>query len=236
MATTWAEIDAAAMIPIDDLRLQEQLAISPALYYRRMSLFVTSAMPLLSRPPELLQYLVNGMVAPEYADYEWVSTEESTTDPYTVINTGLLGFGICSCVINQIMDDGRVLQTPYSVTYDAEIGTVTFPQQASAGINYELDFYTDGTFNDLSDAQIRLFAQAISVVWDERFVNGWLERQPKINDSSFTTVNEANWTEKTSQAHLRKLQAFNEELKHYEQLCAYTTRVGAFARGGVKLV
>ena len=236
MATTWAEIYAAAMIPIDDLRLQEQLAISPALYYRRMSLYVTAAMPLLSRPPELLQYLINGMVAPEYSDFEWVSTEESITEESTIVDTQMLGYDTCSCVINQVLDDGRVLQTPYAVDYDAVTGEVTFPKQDAAGIDYELDFYTDGTFNDLSAAQIRLFGQAVSIVWDERFVNGWLQRQPKINDSSFTTVNEANWTEKTSQAHLRKVQEFNDELKHYEQLCAYSTRVRTPLRGGVTLI
>ena len=234
MTTSWSEICAASMVFIDDVRLSEQLSISPALYYRRMSLFVTAAMPLLSRPPELLKYLVNGMTAPTYDDYEWVSTDESTTQE-TVVSTGKTGYDLCSCIMVQTLDDGRVLQTPYSVTYNSETGDVTFPQQASAGVSYELDFYTDGTFNVLSPAQIRLFALAVSLVWDERFISTWLDRTPKINDSSFTTVNEANWTEKQSQAHRRKSQDFYDELKSYEQMCAYQTVVSNRAKGSVIL-
>ena len=235
MATTWEQIYAAAMMPIDDIRLQEQMEISPALFYRRMSLYVTAAMPLLSRPPELLTYLAKDMVTPMYDDYEWTSTAESALAE-TVVETGMVGYELCSCVISEILDDGRVLQIPYEVTYDAETGDVTFPIQDNEGITYQLDFYTDGSFADLSEIQIRLFAQAIALVWDERFTNSWLNRQPKINDSSFTTVNEANYTEKTSQAHLRREQAFNDELKHYEQLCAYKSRVNYGIRGGVSLI
>lgn len=235
MATSWAQIYAAAMVPIDDIRLTEQMEISPALYYRRMSLYVTAAMPLLSRPPELLQYLASGMIEPTYSDFEWVSTEDSTSAE-TTVNTGAIGYDLCSCIINETLDDGRILQTPYAVEYDAETGDVIFPVQSASGIAYQLDFYSDGSFNDLSEIQIRLFGEAVALVWDERFTNGWLNRQPKINDSSFSTVNEANYTEKTSQAHLRREQIFNDELKHYEQLCAYTSRVNYGIRGGVSLV
>lgn len=233
--TNWAEICAAAMVFIDDLRLQEQLETSPALFYRRMSLFVTNAMPMLSRPPEFLTYLLNGMEAPSYDDFEWISTEESTTQE-TVVETGKTGFELCSCIILQVLDDGRITSTPYAVDYDAETGNVTFPPQTAAGINYELDFYTDGTFQDLSQSQIRLFALAIAVLWDERFVSTWISRTPKINDSSFTTVNEANWTEKQSQSHRRMAQDFYEALKAYENLCAYTTRVSNRGFTGVVLV
>lgn len=235
MATSWAEIEAAAMLPIDDLRLQEQLEISPALFYRRMALYVERAVPMLSRPPELLNTLNSSMTKPLFGDYMWTSTEESTTQE-TAVATGLTGFDLCSCIIVQLMDDGRVLQTPYAVTYDKETGEVVFPVQTSAGISYELDFYTDGSFADLSDAVIQLFASAMSVIWDERFSSAWLQRTPKINDSSFSSVNEANWTEKTSQAHLRKVQAFHEELKHYEQLCAYRKTVTDNNVSGVTLI
>ncbi len=235
MATSWAEIDAAAMVLIDDIRLTEQMGISPALYYRRMSLFVQAAMPMLSRPPELLAYLSRSVVQPQYDDYEWVSTEASTTDS-TVVDTGALGYELCSCVINELLTDGRVLQTPYAVEYDAETGSVTFPIQPAAGIVYQLDFYKDGTFAVLSDIQIQLFASAVALVWDERFLQTWLNRTPKINDSSFATVNEANYTEKTSQAHLRREQSFHEQLKHYEQLCSYQTVVSNRGYPGVTLV
>ena len=233
--TSWAEISAAAMVPIDDLRLQEQLEISPALFYRRMSIFIDAAMPKLDRPPELLKYLEIGKVAPVYGEFEWASTEESLLGETTVA-TGQTGYELCSCIIVEQMDDGRVLQTPYAVTYDAETGDVVFPQQTQVGVAYELDFYTDGQFNDLTPSQIRLFALAIALIWDERFTQSWLARQPKINDSSFITVNEANWTEKQSQAHRRQSQDFYEELKSYEQKCAYNTVVSSGWKGTVSLV
>ena len=235
MATSWAEIDAAAMVQIDDVRLQEQLQISPALYYRRMAMFVEAAMPLLSRPPEFLAYLTQSMEKPEYDEFEWVSTDDST-DNETTVETGKTGYDICSCIAVEMQNDGRVMQTPYQVNYDAETGNVVFGAQDSAGIHYQLDFYKDGTFDDISTAQMRLFALAIALTWDERFAATWIDRTPKINDSSFSTVNEANWTEKISQAHRRKAQDFYEELKTYEQLCAYNTRVTGMGFAGVKLV
>lgn len=235
MATSWAEICAAAMVLIDDIRLTEQMEISPALYYRRMSLYVNAAMPMLSRPPELLQYIYSDMVEPDYDEYEWTSTEESV-GAETVVPTGLTGFDLCSCIIVENLNDGRVMQTPYPVSYDSETGEVTFPAQTATGVAYQLDFYTDGSFADLSATQIRLFALAIALVWDERFTRNWLNRQPKINDSSFTTVNEANWTEKTSQAHRRMAQDFYDELKAYEQMCAYQSVVSSGVKGRVVLV
>ena len=230
MATQWAQIDAAAMVLIDDVRLTEQMEISPALFYRRMSMYIQAAIPMLSRPPELLTYLRKDMIEPAYTDFEWTSTTESMSQE-TAVDTGAIGYDICSCVINELLDDGRIMQTPYTITYNAETGYVTFPIQPKAGIIYQLDFYTDGTFQTLSDIQIQLFASAIAVIWDERFLNTWLNRTPKINDSSFATVNEANFTEKTSQAHLRLEQSFHERLKHYEQLCAYNTRVSSWTQG-----
>ena len=182
MATSWEQIYAAAMIPIDDVRLQEQLEISPALFNRRMSLYVSAAMPLLSRPPELLKYLKDGMEEPTYDDYEWTSTAASTLVETTVA-TERIGYELCSCVIVEVLDDGRVMQTPYEVDYDSETGEVVFPVQEAEGIQYQLDFYTDGSVNDLSESQLRLFGQAIAPVWDERFIGGWLSRTPKINDS-----------------------------------------------------
>ena len=66
--TTWADICAASMVYIDDVRLDEQLSISPALYYRRMSLFVSAALSELNKPPELLDYLNSGKVLPLFND------------------------------------------------------------------------------------------------------------------------------------------------------------------------
>ena len=221
--TTWADVIAAALIQIDDVRLEEQMAVSPAQFYRRMSAIVQQATPLLSRPPELLTYIMNGQVLPLYDDYEWQSTEESVEAPVTIA-TGKIGYDLCSITVRIQAPNGTISLLPYSgATYDAETGNVTMPQQENSGIDYDFDFYTDGTFPDLSPTQLRLFALAIAVVWDERFSREWLSMHPKIDDESFKTVNEANYIEKTTKRKDANRIAFNDELRWYEQLCAFNT-------------
>ena len=220
MATAWSEIINAAMQALDDERWREQLTVSPAQFYRAKSDSVLFALPLLNSPPELLDYLEKDMVKPDYGDFSWTSTEESTAGE-TEVETGLLGYELMSCIVYG--EDG-ISVTPYpGAVYDAETGIVTFPQQEAAGVHYELDFYTDGTFNDLTLSQKRLFGLAVCVAWDENFGATWLNLQPKIHDSSFSTVNEANYMDKLTVRLRENRQRYNDELHKYEQLCAYKT-------------
>lgn len=230
--TAWSDIMSAALVQIDDVRLQEQLAVSPAQFYRRMAAMVKQALPLLCRPPELLAYLKRGMVAPMWDDFEWESTEAST-EKETVVDTGKTGFALCSVASVQTDGSGRTTLTPYpDAVYDAATGNVTFPAQLSQGISYELDFYSDGEFPDLTETQMRLFALAVACVWDERFSRTWLNMTPKIHDSSFETVNEANYIDKVDKRLQNNRQSLNDELRHYEQDCAYAATV----RDGVRRV
>lgn len=220
MATGWSEIINAAMQALDDERWREQLTVSPAQFYRAKSDSVLFALPLLNSPPELLDYLEKDMVQPEYGDFSWESTEESLAGE-TEVDTGLLGYELMSCIAYG--EDGTSV-TPYpGAAYDSETGIVTFPQQASAGVHYELDFYTDGTFNDLTLSQKRLFGLAVCVAWDEHFTNNWLDNTPKLHDSSFNPPNEPNWIDKKGRELNEHYQRFNDELHKYEQLCAYKT-------------
>lgn len=221
--TTWAEIVTAALVQIDDVRLTEQMTVSPAQFYRRMSALITQALPLLSRPPELLTFLKSGMAAPAYDDFEWTSDEESTYGGATV-ETGMTGYELCSVTQRAAHPNGTISILSYSgAAYDQETGIVTMPNQDSAGIEYDFDFYTDGTFPDLTETQMRLFALAVAVVWDERFSRNWLSFTTKIHDDSFQTVNEANYiAQVTKRLHDNRI-AFNDELRWYEQLCSYSS-------------
>ncbi len=221
MATTWAEIVTAALVQIDDVRLEEQMAVSPAQFYRRMSALIQQAVPLLSRPPQLLTFLQSGMIEPLYDDYEWTSTADSTTQSAQV-ETGMTGYELCSVTQRVQQQNGTISILPYAnAEYDPETGIVTMPQQASAGLQYDFDFYSDGSFPDLTKTQMRLFALAVAVVWDERFSRDWLSMTMKIHDDSFETVNEANYVQQiTKRLHDNRI-AFNDELRAYEQLCAY---------------
>lgn len=222
--TTWADIIAAAMVLIDDVRLEEQLAVSPAQFYRRMVGWVNLAYPSLSKPPEFLEYLKNGKVEPEYDDYLWTSTEASTEAETTVVTTGKLAYELCSVTIRVVHDNGTVSLVPYSdAVYDPQTGNVTFPKQDAAGINYDIDFYTDGSFPDLSDKQMELAALSVAVLWDERFARNFLAITPKIHDESFESPNEPQYMEKGGKRLHENRQAFNDKMRDYEQLCAYAT-------------
>ena len=208
MATSWADIVTASLVQIDDVRLEEQMAVSPAQFYRRMSAMIQQAMPLLARPPELLAELKRSMVLPQYDDYEWQSTEESTTQSVQV-NTGMLGYELCSVTQRVMHRNGTISLLPYEgATYDPETGVVTMPIQATAYTNYDFDFYTDGSFMDLTETQMRLFALALSIT-------------AKIHDDSFETVNEANYIQQTTKRLHENRIAFDHEMRAYEQLCAY---------------
>lgn len=225
MATMWADIVTAALVQIDDVRLEEQMAVSPAQFYRRMAALITQAMPLLSRPPEFLSFLKGGMISPEYGDYEWTSDAGSLISE-TSVATGMIGYDLCSVTQRMPHPNGTVSLIPYTeAAYDPDTGIVTMPEQESAGIGYDFDFYTDGEFPDLSETQMRLFALAVAVVWDERFSRTWISMTPKIHDDSFETVNEANYTQQITKRKNENRIAFDHEMRAYEQLCAYS---GAF--------
>lgn len=224
MGTPWSEvITNSAMVVIDDVRLQEDAAVNPAQFLRRMSLYMDVAIPMLTHPPELAERLTEGMVKAEYADFEWTSTEESM-EQETVVETEKTGFDLCSCVIRRTSARGNnVTYVPYpEVTYDPETGAVTFPAQEAAGVEYMLDFYKDGEFaEDLTARQMRLLGMAIACVWDERFSRNWLNMQMKVHDQSFDVVNESNYIKETTARTGRTRAAFYDELRKYEQDCAY---------------
>jgi len=218
MATTFSEIVKTATIIIDDIRDREQLSLNPAVFYRRYSGYIEAAMPLLSRPPELYAFLRDNMVGSTFDEAVWTSTPEST-EQETDVDTGVTGFELCSII--SVYSDGTA--EPYEeFEYDSETGIVTFGIQESEDINYQIDFYNDGYFkNNLTPAQLRLFGLAISVVWNERFENDWLNIQPKIKDSSFKSANEPGFISKITERQLQYRQRFSDELRKYEQDIAY---------------
>ena len=222
--TAIADVITQAMVYIDDIRMQEQLAVNPALFYRRMSDYINAAMPLLSSPPQLLDYVHGQYTEPEYGDEYWTSTEASLTEE-TVISTDYIGYDLCSVV--SIDAENNATAYP-DATYNSETGEVTFPQQVAEGINYEIDFYKDGETADLTPTMVRLFALAIAIVWDERFSNAWLSITQKIKDSSFQTVNESTYIDKLTNRQKENRQRFQDEMRKYEQNSAYKTVVSPY--------
>ncbi len=227
MGTTWAEVICNYAMPIiDDVRLTDEMGTNPALFFRRMSIYVTLALPNLSRPPELDAFLKKDLTAPDYDDSSWVSTEEST-EGNTNVDTGCVGYDLFSCSLRTVDDAGVVTLTiAPDVTYDKDSGVVTFPVQDSSGLEYIMDFYTDGSFgNELTEAQKRLVGMAMAIVWDERFSRSWLNIQQKIKDSSFDTVNESNYMREVQSRLVTNRGLLNDELRKYEQDLAYSNTV-----------
>lgn len=234
MGTPWSRVITSSMQVVNDIRWEEQLAVNPAQFFRAKSETLKYALPLLNSPPELFSWLMHGLKEPCYASFDWTSTEQSLSGSAPVM-TGCIGYELMSCVV-RVNDGTEAIPYP-DARYDAETGLVTFPKQSEAGTQYELDFYTDGSFeHELSLTQMRLLGLAIAVVWDEHFSADWLNLQPKIKDASFETVNEANYAEKSNRRKLDNRQSFNDELKKYEQLCAYQNLVTRFASRSGHLV
>lgn len=227
MGTPWTEIICNYAMPVmDDVRLTDQMGENPALFFRRMALYMDLAIPMVSRPPELDSYLNYELVKPQYDDLIWRSTSESLTGE-TTIETSMIGYELFSCSLREVDESGIVTSTPVSnVTYDAETGAVTFPQQDTIGLEYNVDFYTDGSFYyDLTEAQKRIIGLAVGVVWDERFSRNWLNLQMKIHDSSFDTVNESNYMREVQNRLFMNRHLLNDELRKYEQDVAYKNTV-----------
>lgn len=222
MGTPWTEIICNYAMPVmDDVRLTDQMGENPALFFRRMALYMDLAIPMVSRPPELDSYLNYELVKPEYDDYLWTSDGEST------VEAGKTGYELFSCSIREVDDSGVVTSTPVSnVEYDVETGTVTFLDGTTEGTVYNIDFYTDGSFYyDLTEAQKRILGLAVGVVWDERFSRNWLNITQKIKDSSFDTVNESNYMREVQNRLFMNRHLLNDELRKYEQDVAYKNTV-----------
>lgn len=227
MGTPWTEIICNFAMPVmDDVRLIDQMGENPALFFRRMALYMDLAIPMVSRPPELDSYLNYELTRPNYDDMIWRSTSESL-EGETTVETTMTGYDLFSCSLREVDESGVATSTPVSgVTYDPETGTIVFPQQETVGLEYNVDFYTDGSFYyDLTEAQKRLLGLAVGVVWDERFSRNWLNLTMKVKDASFDTVNESNYMREVQNRLFMNRHLLNDELRKYEQDVAYKNTV-----------
>lgn len=216
--TTIADVITQALILINDIRMQEELATNPALFYRRFSAYVKMAITQVNRPLELYEFLQKSYHDPAFGNFIWVSTSQSIGVP-TDIDTGMIGYDLCSGTIRS--EDGFTNVPFPDFEYEPETGIIHMASQTEEGIEYNFDFYKDGWFDDLTARMQRLLALSTAVIWDEHFTRDWLNMQPKIKDSSFETINEANYIQQTNKRMNDSWVSFNDELRKYEQDCAY---------------
>ena len=224
MGTPVAEIITNyAMVEIDDLRLQRQLAEEPALFFRRMWLYVQNGIPLFRDPPEMAERLQ--VTPPEFGEYAWEGV--SSSQP-TEVQTGLTGFDMMSVSAALCGAGGECTAKPYTLAqYDPETGIVTFPPGVPEGMRFSMDFYKDGSFaNDLGPDEKRILGLCTALVWYERFAANWLNLQPKISDRSFSVGSESAHIRAVTER-LRQLRgALFDEIAKFGQDTAYRELLG----------
>lgn len=214
------------MVQQSDVRLQDELDENQAKFFRKMATYMKSAIPMFNRPPEVRDWLKH--TDPDFDDYSMDTT--SAMDDGDVIETGITGHTLCSAGVLEEDDLGEIRYTPIEVSYDPETGDVTLQEVVGSGVEIQLDFYTDGHFdNDLTDEMKNILGLCLQYVWERRFNNDFLYRTPKAKDRNFDTGNEANWTGKGTERMRTVYGQLNSAMIAFEQaLSANETIPSAF--------
>lgn len=213
-----------AMLEIADIRLQKELAESPARFFRKMSFYMLNAIPRFNRPPEAHEWL--SFSPPVYDDMEYMVPSDYSGGDLT-IETNKTGFEMANIIHVKPDGYGSYEYIPVACAYDAETGNITIADGiVSANDQLSLDFYTDGIFDrELGYTMKRILGLLVQLVWENRFINDFLLQQPKIKDRSFDVGNEANHMRAATER-LRFLNdQVNQELKSFEQGLCYESMV-----------
>lgn len=217
---------------VDDIRLQQTAAEDKPLYARQMWGYFQAAIPFFTIPNGMFEYLCGTyenpkLTPPQYGNLLYTVENNLTTDLTVELNESGVGYELFCCR-QQVYDDfGNVILLPDNgvVTYNSENGTIaihaTAANPVAKGTIYNIDFYTDGQFEEnLSPEIMRILGMCFQVVWQMRFDNDWLSNVSKVEDKSFFEQNRANKI-KADDARLAK---YNSDLasamRRYEQKLA----------------
>ena len=214
-----------AMLEIADIRLQTEMEISPAQFFRKMSMYVINAVPRFNRPPEAREWLK--FTAPNYDDMEYI-VPLTYNGGEMEIETQITGYEMASVVKKAEDGYGGTEYIPISsAVYDKETGKITIPDGFSESEDIlEIDFYTDGTFDrELGYDMKDILGLIIQYVWEMRFANDFLLQQPKIKDKSFDVGNEANHMRASTERMRFLSERINQRLKSFEQNIEYRNKV-----------
>lgn len=222
MGTKWAEVICDfAMVEISDHRLSGEMAANPALFFRKMALYMKNGIPRFNRPAEQRTWL--RYTAPAYDSFVYTA---DGTDAETV-ETGKIGFELFSAEVITVDKFRNPASTPLDgCRYDAGSGNVTLPPGLEMGTRVSFDFYTDGEFQrDLCDEEKRILGLCVQLVWERRYAGDWLGRVSKVQDKTFSIGNEAN-KERADTDRLRHLESvLNQEMTRYAQNLAYRNAI-----------
>lgn len=138
-----------------------------------------------------------------------------------------IGYELFNCQLQELNDFGDVILNPTNaVSYNHDNGEITIhatPEQPIVkGTIYNMDFYTDGEFEEnLSGEIMRILGMCFNVVWQMRFNNDWLSNVPKVEDKSFYEQNRANKMKVDGERLRQLLTDLASAMRRYEQKLHY---------------
>ena len=222
METTWSEsICDYGMVEINDIRVTEGLANDPALFFRKMALYLKNAIPMFGKPPEEKARLKG--TEPKYDAY--TCTVETAGEQ--TIETGKTGYELCSVEVIRLDKFGNPVSAPVEgASYDPETGTVTVPEGQTAGDRLDINFYTDGVFPvELSYSEKQILGLCLQYVWESRFAGDWLNRVPKPKGKSFEVPASAPQTRADTERLTFLKRQIDGKVRSYAQSIAYNNVV-----------
>lgn len=190
-------------IYVDDKPLQNLAEEDTPLYARRVWGYFRPAISLFNLPARMPLYLMGTpenpkLTEPVYGSTQYQVDENKTTDFTLELNDSGKGYELFCCRLRTFDDFGNVIMQPTDVaSYDSETGIVTFTATQENPIPkdtiFDMDFYTDGYFEETLSAEImNILGMCFQVVWQTRFINDWLSNVSKVEDKSFFEQNRAN--------------------------------------------
>lgn len=219
MATGFSEIITQnAMNFIEDVNWTEQLQENPAQFFRAKSLILLNAIPRFNRPYNIREFMQD-YTEPQYADLYY---EAETTATSISFDTGMLNFELC-CSGLVITENGNTTYVPCITHYFPENGTVVVEARdgkIEQGQHIEIDFYTDGYFNnDLTPTQKRIMGLCMAVDWYYAFANTYLNVANLITDKTFNLRSPSEHIRVNTERYRNLESKLSSELMAYEQSC-----------------
>ncbi len=197
-------------------------------YAWRMWGYLLRGIPEFNLPAYMPLYLmgtpdVPKLVEPVFGSLPHTTTQD-ITDKFTLaLDENGKGYELFCCRLRTVDDFDNVVFLPTSgITYDAEVGTVTFvatPENPiPKGTTFDMDFYKDGYFVEtLSPEIMHILGICFGIAWQRRFNNDWLSNVSKVEDKSFSEQNRANKMRADTERLREMRMTLAEEMRRYEQ-------------------
>lgn len=221
---------------VDDIRLAEVRESAPALYLRQCWFLLRVAIALFNHPVEMQTFLLGTedepkLTEPTFAD-TLLSLDSDQSGEFTIApGAEYAGYELASCRMRETSPDGYVTHYAVDFAYDAQTGDFTINGEYPEGTVFELDFATDGEFeNTLTPEMMDILGTGFGLTWRERFNADWLSLVTKVEDKSFKEqTRSSDKRANTVQIEAMRV-AFSGKMRKFEQSRYYNKFVPQGAR------